>query len=64
VGALLASLLVVLEVPFILYILKIIFDGYWYADATRFIHNTIHEFPSYSPVSDLHVDIFLIYQQR
>lgn len=30
-------------------------DGYWYADATRFIHNTIHEFPSYSLiVSDLH----------
>jgi len=31
------------------------FVGYWYADATRFIHNTIHEFPSYSLiVSDLH----------
>jgi len=30
-------------------------DGYWYAEATRFIHNTIHEFPSYSfVVSDLH----------
>lgn len=29
--------------------------GYWYADATRFIHNTIHEFPSYSfIVADLH----------
>lgn len=29
--------------------------GYWYADATRFIHNTIHEFPGYSfVVSDLH----------
>lgn len=29
--------------------------GYWYADATRFIYNTIHEFPSYSfVVSDLH----------
>jgi|CXWL01.1.fsa_nt_gi uncharacterized membrane protein len=29
--------------------------GYWYADATRFIHNTIHEFPAYSfVVSDLH----------
>ena len=28
---------------------------YWYADATRFIHNTIHEFPGYSfVVSDLH----------
>ena len=23
-------------------------DGYWYADATRFIENTIHEFPGYS----------------
>lgn len=31
------------------------FNSYWYADATRFIHNTIHEFPSYSLiVSDLH----------
>ena len=30
-------------------------SGYWYADATRFIHNTIHEFPGYSfVVSDLH----------
>jgi len=29
--------------------------GYWYADATRFIPNTIHEFPGYSfVVSDLH----------
>lgn len=29
--------------------------GYWYADATRFIEFTIHEFPSYSfVVSDLH----------
>lgn len=29
--------------------------SYWYADATRFIHNTIHEFPSYSfVVADLH----------
>ncbi len=29
--------------------------GYWYADATRFIHNTIHEFPGYSfVVADLH----------
>jgi uncharacterized membrane protein len=28
---------------------------YWYAEATRFIYNTIHEFPSYSfVVSDLH----------
>ena len=31
------------------------FAGYWYADATRFIENTIHEFPGYSfVVSDLH----------
>ncbi len=30
-------------------------SGYWYAEATRFIHNTIHEFPAYSfVVSDLH----------
>jgi uncharacterized membrane protein len=30
-------------------------QGYWYADATRFIENTIHEFPSYSfVVSDIH----------
>lgn len=30
-------------------------NDYWYADATRFIHNTIHEFPSYSfVVADLH----------
>jgi len=30
-------------------------DGFWYPDATRFIPNTIHEFPAYSfIVSDLH----------
>lgn len=30
-------------------------DGYWYANATRFIEYTIHEFPAYSfIVSDLH----------
>ncbi|EKD53553.1 MAG: hypothetical protein ACD_61C00018G0001, partial [uncultured bacterium] len=30
-------------------------SGYWYADATRFIHHTIHEFPGYSfVVADLH----------
>lgn len=30
-------------------------QGYWYPDATRFIPNTIHEFPAYSfIVSDLH----------
>ena len=32
---------------------------YWYPDATRFIHNTIHEFPSYSyVVADLHGHVF------
>ncbi len=30
-------------------------NGYWYPNATRFIYNTIHEFPIYSwVVSDLH----------
>ncbi|MDO8659751.1 MAG: DUF2298 domain-containing protein [Candidatus Parcubacteria bacterium] len=30
-------------------------NSYWYPNATRFIHNTIHEFPIYSSVvSDLH----------
>jgi len=30
-------------------------NSYWYPNATRFIHNTIHEFPLYSwTVSDLH----------
>ena len=30
-------------------------NGYWYPNATRFIHNTIHEFPMYSwVVADLH----------
>lgn len=30
-------------------------NSYWYPNATRFIHHTIHEFPSYSfVVSDLH----------
>ncbi len=30
-------------------------NSYWYPNATRFIHNTIHEFPMYSfVVSDLH----------
>jgi len=30
-------------------------NNYWYPNATRFIHNTIHEFPIYSyVVSDLH----------
>ncbi|MEK7185974.1 MAG: DUF2298 domain-containing protein [Patescibacteria group bacterium] len=30
-------------------------NNYWYPNATRFIHNTIHEFPLYSfVVSDLH----------
>jgi len=35
------------------------FKGYWYPDATRFIPNTIHEFPSYSfIVSDLHAHVW------
>lgn len=35
------------------------FDGYWYPNATRFIENTIHEFPSYSyVVSDLHAHVW------
>jgi len=35
------------------------FSGYWYADATRFIDRTIHEFPSYSfVVSDLHAHVW------
>ena len=34
---------------------EINFDGYWYPNATRFIPNTIHEFPLYSfVVADLH----------
>jgi uncharacterized membrane protein len=34
-------------------------QGYWYADATRFIERTIHEFPSYSfVVSDLHAHVW------
>lgn len=34
-------------------------QGYWYADATRFIDRTIHEFPSYSyVVSDLHAHVW------
>lgn len=33
--------------------------SYWYPNATRFIHNTIHEFPSYSyVVADLHGHVF------
>lgn len=35
------------------------FEGYWYPDATRFIENTIHEFPAYSfIVSDLHAHVW------
>lgn len=34
---------------------------YWYPNATRFIHNTIHEFPMYSfVVSDLHGHVLSI----
>jgi uncharacterized membrane protein len=34
-------------------------SGYWYADATRFIPNTIHEFPSYSfVVADIHAHVW------
>jgi len=33
-------------------------EGFWYADATRFIERTIHEFPGYSfVVSDLHAHV-------
>lgn len=33
-------------------------QGFWYADATRFIERTIHEFPGYSfVVSDLHAHV-------
>ncbi len=34
-------------------------NNYWYPNATRFIYNTIHEFPIYSwVVSDLHGHVF------
>jgi uncharacterized membrane protein len=34
-------------------------QSYWYADATRFIYNTIHEFPSYSyVVADIHAHVW------
>ncbi len=37
----------------------ILSNGYWYPNATRFIPNTIHEFPLYSfVVSDLHGHVF------
>lgn len=36
-------------------------NSYWYPNATRFIHNTIHEFPLYSfVVSDLHGHVLSI----
>lgn len=58
VGGLLASVMMVFggNGHTIWYLIKNgSFESYWYADATRFIHNTIHEFPSYSLiVSDLH----------
>lgn len=38
---------------------KFTWEGYWYPDATRFIPNTIHEFPAYSfIVSDLHAHVW------
>lgn len=41
------------------YLTKGSFEGYWYADATRFIYNTIHEFPSYSfVVADIHAHVW------
>ncbi len=62
VGGFLGSILVVFggNSHTIWYILKNrSIEGYWYADATRFIHNTIHEFPGYSlVVSDLHGHLF------
>jgi YYY domain-containing protein len=34
-------------------------NSYWYPNATRYIHNTIHEFPIYSwVVADLHGHVF------
>lgn len=34
-------------------------SGFWYPDSTRYIENTIHEFPSYSfVVSDLHAHVW------
>ncbi len=42
-------------VPFWQLPIKIFNDAYWYPNATRFIPNTIHEFPIYSfVVADLH----------
>ncbi len=36
-------------------------NSYWYPNATRFIHHTIHEFPAYSfVVSDLHGHVLSI----
>lgn len=38
---------------------NISWEGFWYPDSTRFIKNTIHEFPSYSfVVSDLHAHVW------
>ncbi|OGE25442.1 hypothetical protein A3H85_03290 [Candidatus Daviesbacteria bacterium RIFCSPLOWO2_02_FULL_40_8] len=48
-------------VPFWQLPLKLNFGEYWYPNATRFIPNTIHEFPLYSfVVSDLHGHVFNI----
>lgn len=58
VGGLVGSLLVTVSgntQTLWFYLKNRTFQGYWYADATRFIERTIHEFPSYSfVVSDLH----------
>lgn len=62
VGGIVGSLLVVVggnTHTFWYWLTNHSFEGYWYADATRFIHNTIHEFPSYSfVVSDLHAHVW------
>lgn len=62
VGAFLGSFVVVFggNSHTLWYLIKnLSLKDYWYADATRFIYNTIHEFPGYSlVVSDLHGHVF------